>query len=292
MRVGVVFPQTEIAPDPAAIRDWAQAVEGLGFDHLIAYDHVMGANTASRPDWNMPYTHDTPFHEPITLFSFLAGVTRTLELASGIIILPQRQAALFAKQAANADVFSGGRLRLGFGIGWNQIEYEALGAPFAQRGARLDEQVDLLRKLWTGQPITYDGRFHKVTDAGINPPPVRKSIPVWFGGTSEASKDRVANTGDGWIPVLPADRAQEAVADMRERVTRAGRDPDSVGIDNIIFVGATLGGPVRTPEDAAADHAQWRQAGASHVTLHTMGAGLKTGDAHIEYLRRFKAAIG
>lgn len=292
MRVGVVFPQTEIAPDPAAIRDWAQAVEELGFAHLIAYDHVMGANTASRPDWNMPYTHDTPFHEPITLFSFLAGVTRTLELASGIIILPQRQAALFAKQAANADVFSGGRLRLGFGIGWNQIEYEALGAPFAQRGARLDEQVDLLRKLWTGQPITYDGRFHKVTDAGINPPPVRKSIPVWFGGTSEASRDRVARTGDGWIPVLPAAKAQEAVADMRERVTRAGRDPDSVGIDNIIFVGATLGGPVRTPEDAAADHAEWRRAGASHVTIHTMGAGLTGADEHVAFLRRFKAALG
>ncbi len=292
MRVGVVFPQTEIAADPGVIRDWAQAVEGLGFDHVIAYDHVLGANLASRPDWNMPYNHDTPFHEPITLFSFLAGVTKTLELASGIIILPQRQAALFAKQAANADVFSGGRLRLGFGIGWNQIEYEALGAPFEARGARLDEQVDLLRKLWRGEPITYDGRFHKVTDAGINPAPVRKSIPVWFGGTSEASMARVARTGDGWIPVLPAAKAAEKVAEMRERVKQAGRDPDAVGIDNIIFVGATLGGPVRTPEDAAADHAEWKKAGATHVTIHTMGAGLKTAADHLAFLERFKNAIG
>lgn len=292
MKVGVVFPQTEIAADPAVIRDWAQAVEGMGFDHTIAYDHVMGANLASRPDWNMPYNHDTPFHEPITLFAFLAGVTKTLELASGIIILPQRQAALFAKQAANADVFSGGRLRLGFGIGWNQIEYEALGAPFEARGARLDEQVDLLRKLWTGKPITYDGRFHKVTDAGINPAPVKKSIPVWFGGTSEASMARVARTGDGWIPVLPAAKAAEKVEEMRALVKQAGRDPAAVGIDNIIFVGATLGGPVRTPDDAAADHAEWKKAGATHVTIHTMGAGLKTADAHLDYLRRFKAAIG
>jgi probable F420-dependent oxidoreductase len=292
MRVGVVFPQTEIAPDPAVIRDWAQAVEGLGFDHIIAYDHVMGANLASRPGWNMPYNHDTPFHEPITLFSFLAGVTTTLELASGIIILPQRQAALFAKQAANADVFSGGRLRLGFGIGWNQVEYEALGAPFEARGPRLEEQVDLLRKLWTGKPISFDGRFHKVTDAGINPPPVKKAIPVWFGGTSEASMERVARTGDGWIPVLPAAQAADKVAEMRERVVRAGRDPSAVGIDNIIFVGATLGGPVRGPDDAAADHAAWKNAGASHVTIHTMGAGLKTADDHLAFLRRVKAAIG
>lgn len=292
MRVGVVFPQTEIAADAAVIRDWAQAVEGMGFDHIIAYDHVMGANLASRPDWKMPYTHDTPFHEPITLFAFLAGVTTTLELASGIIILPQRQAALFAKQAANADVFSGGRLRLGFGIGWNQIEYEALGTPFQARGARLDEQVDLLRKLWTGKPISYDGRFHKVTDAGINPAPVRKSIPVWFGGTSQAAMDRVARTGDGWIPVLPAAQAADKVAEMRALVKQAGRDPDAVGIDNIIFVGATLGGPVRTPEDAAADHAEWKKAGATHVTIHTMGAGLKTADEHLAYLRRFRDAIG
>lgn len=292
MRVGIVFPQTEIAADPVVIRDWAQAVEGMGLDHIIAYDHVMGANLASRPDWKMPYSHDTPFHEPITLFSYLAGVTKTLELASGIIILPQRQAALFAKQAANADVFSGGRLRLGFGIGWNQVEYEALGAPFEARGARLDEQVDLLRKLWTGAPITYNGRFHKVTDAGINPPPVKRSIPVWFGGTSEASMNRVARTGDGWIPVLPAAQAADKVAEMRALVKAAGRDPDAVGIDNIIFVGATLGGPVRTPEDAAADHAAWKKAGATHVTVHTMGAGLKTADDHIAFLRRFKNAIG
>ncbi|MEN3977255.1 LLM class F420-dependent oxidoreductase [Emcibacter sp. SYSU 3D8] len=292
MRVGVVFPQTEIAADPVVIRDWAQAVEGLGFDHITAYDHVMGANLASRPDWRMPYNHDTPFHEPITLFSFLAGVTSTLELASGIIILPQRQAALFAKQAANADVFSGGRLRLGFGIGWNQVEYEALGTPFQARGARLDEQVDLLRRLWTGKPISFEGRFHKVTDAGINPPPVKKSIPVWFGGASEASMNRVARTGDGWIPVLPAAQAAGKVAEMRELVQQAGRDPATVGIDNIIFVGATLGGPVRTPDDAAADHAEWKKAGASHVTLHTMGAGLKTADEHLGYLRRFMNAIG
>jgi probable F420-dependent oxidoreductase len=291
MRVGVVFPQTEIAADPVVIRDWAQAVEGMGFDHTIAYDHVIGANTASRPDWKMPYTHDTPFHEPITLFSYLAGVTERLELASGIIILPQRQAVLFARQAANADVFSGGRLRLGFGIGWNQVEYEALGTPFSARGARLDEQVDVLRRLWTGEPVSFDGRFHKITDAGIKPPPVRKSIPVWFGGVSEASKDRVARTGDGWIPVLTADKAEDAVGDMRERVKAAGRDPGSVGIDNIIFVGNTIGGPVRGWEDAAADHAVWKKAGASHVTIHTMGAGLKDADAHLAFLRKFKDAI-
>lgn len=291
MRIGVVFPQTEIGTDPHIIRDYAQAVEDMGFDHILAYDHVLGANLASRPDWNMPYSHDSVFHEPLALFAYLAGVTKHIELASGIIVLPQRQTAMFAKQAANVDVFSGGRLRLGFGTGWNEVEYEALGVPMKGRGARLDEQVEVLRQLWSGDPITYRGTYHSISDAGINPPPVKKHIPIWFGGLTDVAMRRVARTGDGWIPVLPAEQAEEKIGQLHELVSAAGRDPSEVGVENIIFVGQTIGGPVRSWEDAAEDFKVWKAAGASHVSIHTMAAGLKTPDEHLQFLARFMEAI-
>lgn len=291
MRIGVVFPQTEIGTDPGVIRDYAQAVEDMGFDHILAYDHVLGANLASRPDWDKPYSHDSVFHEPLTLFAYLAGVTKYIGLASGIIVLPQRQTAMLAKQAANVDVFSGGRLRLGFGTGWNEVEYEALGVPMKDRGARLDEQVEVLRQLWSGEPVTYRGQFHSISDAGINPPPVKKRIPVWFGGITDAAMRRVARTGDGWIPVFPAEQADEKIGQLHELVSAAGRDPSEVGVENIIFVGQTIGGPVRSWEDAARDFEVWKAAGASHVSIHTMAAGLKTPDEHLQFLERFMAAV-
>ncbi|MDP7415205.1 MAG: LLM class F420-dependent oxidoreductase, partial [SAR202 cluster bacterium] len=185
MKFGAVFPQIEFGNDPVAIRDYAQAAEGMGFEHIIVYDHVVGANAASRPGWSGAYNHNNPFHEPFVFFGYLAGVTETIGLVTAVIILPQRQTALVAKQAAEVDVLSGGRLRLGIGTGWNQVEYEALGENFHNRGRRSEEQIKLMRQLWTNELVTFDGRWHKVTDAGINPLPVQRPIPVWLGGSAD-----------------------------------------------------------------------------------------------------------
>ncbi len=291
MKVGVVFPQTEIGADPIVIRDFAQAVESLGFSHLIAYDHVLGADVTNRPGWNMPYTHQSTFHEPLVLFSYLAGLTTTLGFASGVLILPQRQTALVAKQAANVDRFLGGRLRLGVGIGWNPLEYEALDTSFKGRGARLEEQVAFMRRLWTEPSFSFTGRHHKLTEGGINPLPVQQPIPVWFGGVSSQAMQRAARLGDGWMPVRPATMAEATVGEFRELVVSCGRDPDLVGLENIVFVGRTLGGERRTVEDAIADCVAWRKAGASHTSIHTMGADLATPDAHIGFLRRVSEGI-
>lgn len=200
MRLGVVFPQTEIGAGPFSIRDYAQAAESLGYDHLLAYDHVLGANSGSRPDWT-GYRHTDMFHEPFVLFSYLAAITQKIEFVSGIIILPQRQTVLVAKRAAALDVLSGGRLRLGIGIGWYPVEYEALGENFHNRGRRSEEQIDVLRRLWTDELVTYEGKWHKITDAGLNPLPVQRPIPVSFGGTSEPLMRRLARIGDGWFPM-------------------------------------------------------------------------------------------
>ena len=193
MNIGVVFPQVEIGNDPAAIRDYAQAVEAMGYTHILAFDHVLGANPPSHPGLKGPYTYKHPFHEPFVLFGFLAAVTTRVELVTGIIILPQRQTALVAKQTACVDVLSGGRLRLGVAVGWNFVEYEALGEDFKNRGQRIEEQIEILRALWTKELVTVEGRWHRVTDAGINPPPVQRPIPIWMGGESDPVVRRAAD---------------------------------------------------------------------------------------------------
>jgi probable F420-dependent oxidoreductase len=205
MRIGAVFPQMEIGDDPGAIRSWAQAVEELGYQHVLAFEHVLGAGTDTRPGWQHAYTSETLFHEVFVLFGYLAAVTSRVELVTGVLVLPQRQTALVAKQAAEVDVLSGGRLRLGVGVGWNEVEYQALGASFGDRGARSEEQVEVLRRLWAEPTITYSGRWHQVDNAGINPLPVRRRIPVWFGGHAEAALRRVGRVGDGWLPELGPD---------------------------------------------------------------------------------------
>ena len=190
MQIGVVFPQTEIGNDPAAIRDYAQTAEGLGFSHVLAYDHVLGANPQRPGGWSGPYTYLTPFHEVFVLFGYLAAVTHKLGLAAGVIILPQRQTALVAKQAASLDVLSGGRLRLGIGLGWNEVEYTSLNENFHNRGKRIEEQVVLMRRLWTEPLVDFKGKWHTIPDAGLNPLPVQRPIPVWFGGSAEAALRR------------------------------------------------------------------------------------------------------
>ena len=286
MRIGIVFPQTEIGSDPAAIRNYAQAAEDLGFTHILAYDHVIGANLASRPGWHPPYSHLDMFHEPFVLFGYLAGVTKKIELVTGIIILPQRQTVLVAKQAAALDVLSGGRLRLGIGIGWNPVEYEALGQNFKDRGRRSEEQVQLLRKLWTQEFVTFDGRWDKVTDAGINPLPVQRPIPIWFGATDERALRRLAKLGDGWFPLMaPDEKCRAALEKIHGYAREEGRDPSKIGIEGRISYGEG------SPETWVKELAAWRTLGATHLSFNTMKAGLSSPGAHIDAIRRFKDAV-
>jgi probable F420-dependent oxidoreductase len=284
MRLGVVFPQTEIGSDRVVIRDYAQAAEELGYSHILAYDHVIGANLASRPGWQPPYSHLDTFHEPLVLYSYLAGLTKTIELTTGIIILPQRQTVLVAKQAATVDVLSSGRLRFGIGIGWNPVEYEALGQDFKNRGQRSEEQVKLLRQLWTRELVTFKGRWHTVTDAGINPLPVQRPIPIWFGGTDDRALRRLARLGDGWFPLMnPDDKCRAAIEKVRSYAHEAGRDPEMIGIEGRISHGAGS-------EEAWRKELQaWKALGATHASFNTMKANLPSPGAHVEAIRRFHA---
>ena len=221
MQLGVIFPQVEMGVDPVAIRDYAQAVEQMGYTHLAVYDHVLGAGTTTRPDWRGPYTSESLFHEPLVLFGYLAGCTRGLELVTEVIILPQRQTALVAKQAAEVDVLSGGRLRLGVGIGWNDVEYEVLGEDFHTRGRRVSEQIAVLRALWTQEVVTFEGKWHRITEAGINPLPVQRPIPIWMGGgRAESALRRIARLADGWFPQVRPDDAGRALLESLRGYTK------------------------------------------------------------------------
>jgi probable F420-dependent oxidoreductase len=288
MRYGVVFPQTEFGNDPAAIADYAQAAEGLGYDYLLVYDHVLGAHPAREPRLTGPYTYEHPFHEPMVLFGFLAAVTRRLELVTGILILPQRQTALVAKQAAAVDVLSRGRLRLGIGIGWNYVEYDALGADFHTRGRRVEEQIEVLRKLWTQPLVTYRGRHHVIDNAGLNPLPIQRPIPVWFGGAAPPVLERAARLGDGWMPAgrPPDDRMKGYIDQLHGHLAAAGRDPSSFGIDPWISIQGLGTDEWRRRVEA------WRALGATHVAIDTMRAGFGSPQAHIAAIRSFREMLG
>jgi probable F420-dependent oxidoreductase len=283
VNIGVVFPQTEIGADRGAIRSYAQRVEELGFSHVLAYDHVLGADPAVHAPWTGPYDVDTTFHEPFVLFGYLAGFT-SLELVTGIIILPQRQTALVAKQAAEVDLLTGGRFRLGIGLGWNAVEYEALGKSFADRGRRMDEQVELMRRLWTERTVTFAGTYETVTAAGLAPLPVQRPIPVWFGGQSPRAYVRVGRLADGWFPQVPPDsRLDEARRIIAAAAEEAGRDPATIAMEGRV----SWGGP-----DRLIDHVgRWRAAGASHVSINTMSAGLGSVDGHLEALAAAAEAL-
>ena len=284
MRIGAVFPHTEIGNDPAAIRDYAQAAEGLGYHHLLAYDHVVGANPAGYPDLKLIYTHESPFHELFVLFGFLAGQTEHIELFSGILILPQRQTALVAKQAAEVDVLSGGRLRLGVAVGWNPVEFDVQGEDFSNRGKRIEEQIEVLRALWTNEVVTYEGTWHTIKDVGINPLPVQRPIPIWFGGgLSDQVIERVGRMGDGWIPFLTADSAGlESVEKMRAAARAAGRNPDDIKIEHMIQMHQG------TPEDWIKEIATLRDIGVSYISGVTMNAGFATPADHIKAIEQFR----
>ena len=289
MQIGVVFPQLEIGNDPVAIRDYAQAAESLGYDHLLVYDHVLGANRETHEWLRGPYRHPDAFHEPFVLFGYLAGLTQKIELVTGILILPQRQTALVAKQAAEVDVLSNGRLRLGIGIGWNSVEYEALNEDFSNRGRRSEEQIEVMRALWTNDLITFKGRWHTITDAGINPLPVQRPIPIWFGGYDDRVLRRISRIGDGWIIAgggnTPTPETTSAVDRVKQYTKDAGRDPSTMGFEKVIGYGdATLGKGVEIVRE-------WEDAGVTHLSLNTMNSGLATPSDHIEAIRRFKEAL-
>jgi probable F420-dependent oxidoreductase len=286
MQLGVTFPQTEIGADPKAVRDFVQAAEEMGYEHLIIFDHVLGADTRHYRDWQGPYTKDDMFHEPFVLYGYLAAVTQRLELVTAVIILGQRQTALVAKQAAEVDVLSGGRLRLGVGIGWNAVEYEALNANFHNRGKRCEEQMAVLRALWTQDIVTFSGRWHQITHAGINPPPVQRPIPLWLGGRAEAVVERVGRLADGWFPQFPPDDAGRATLErMRGYAHAAGRDASSIGVEGRISMAEG------NPDTWAQVAEDWSGLGATHLSVNTMRAGFATPDAHIDAIRRFRDAV-
>ena len=277
VKVGVVFPQTEIGPDVGAVRAYGQCAEQLGYHHVLAYDHVVGADPAVHQGWKGPYDVRTQFHEPFVLFGFLAGIT-SLHFTTGVVILPQRQTVLVAKQAAELDLLCGGRLRLGVGVGWNPVEYEALGQDFALRGARLDEQADLLRQLWTRPSLSYQGRFDQVSGAGLSPLPIQRPIPLWFGGTSAPAYRRMGRLADGWFPLMsPGPKLTAAMAAVAAAATAAGRDPATLGMEGRLSWHGD-------PDDLAEQAQRWRAAGATHVSVNTMGAGLATPDEHLNAL--------
>ncbi|MDE0362796.1 MAG: LLM class F420-dependent oxidoreductase [Rhodospirillaceae bacterium] len=299
MRTGLVFPQTEISDDPDVIREFAQTVEAEGFDYMLAYDHVLGVDPERRPEWDplnvlqdpalqnlqikrAPYDHESRFQEPMVLYAFLSAITSRIELATGVVILPQRQTALIAKQAANVANLSKGRLRLGVGIGWNDAEYEALGQNFKTRGRRMEEQLVYLRQLWNEETVTFTGEFDRIKGAGINPRP-KQPIPLWLGGTADIVMQRAARLADGWQPSVAAFEAKQTAAAFKAQVEVAGRNPDDVGLENLIQCGSTTGGPVVSAGQAAETANISLDAGFSHVCISTLDAGHRTIDEHLEY---------
>ncbi len=285
MQMGVVFPQTELGPEAGAIRAYGRQVEELGFRHVMAYDHVVGADPAVHRGWDGPYDVRTTFHEPMVMFGFLAALT-SLDLVTGIIILPQRQTALVAKQAAEVDLLSGGRFRLGVGLGWNQVEYEALGQEFRTRGRRIEEQVTLMRRLWTEESVTHEGEFDRVTGAGLAPLPVQRPIPVWFGAQSERAYRRAGRLADGWFPqVSPGPELERAREIVDAAAREAGRDPARLGMEGRVSWRGDAG---RLAEQAE----RWRAAGATHLAVNTMGAGLASLGDHLGALEQAAVALG
>ena len=294
MKTGVVFPQTEIGADPVAVRDYVQAVESLGYAHMMAYDHVLGADTNQHANWEGSYTSESMFHEPFVLFGYLAGVTTTLELVTAVLILSQRQTALVAKQAAEVDLLTGGRLRLGVGVGWNHVEYEALNQDFSNRGRRYAEQIQLLRAFWTNDVVGFDGKYHKVDHAGVNPLPVQRPIPIWMGAGARANPvptdrvlRRVASLADGWFPQMqPGDDAKFTVERLQTFLSEVGRESSSMGMEPRINLADG------NPEIWQAHANAWQSMGATHVSINTMRAGLNSPQDHIDAIQKFKEVIG
>jgi len=283
MQIGVTFPTLEIGTDPIAIREYAQAVEELGYHHILLVDHVIGFDRSDFVGAFGPMTHRTTFHEPFVLLGYLAACTQRVELVTGVLILPLRQTVLVAKQAAEVDVLSGGRLRLGIGVGWIQPEFEALNQEYRTRGMRSEEQIVVLRSLWTEPAVTFQGRWHQLEAAGINPQPVQRPIPIWIGGHAEPALRRIARIGDGWMAIGAPDReAAATLGRLRDYVAEIGRPPDAVGVHALLLYSEA------SDMTLEAQVAGWRALGATHLSIDTMLAGLAEPKDHIKMLREMK----
>jgi probable F420-dependent oxidoreductase len=294
MKLGITLPLIDLQGDPATVRDFAQAAEATGYHHLGAPDHVLGVNVASRPDWGARNTSKDFFHDPFVLFGFLSGCTKSIEFSTQVLILPQRQTVLVAKQAASLDVLSGGRFRLGVGVGWNPVEYVGLNENFNNRGKRSEEQIQVMGALWAAPHVNFKGRWHTIDDAGINPLPTQRMIPLWFGGHADVTLRRIAKWGDGWMMLAyPAgDQAKLEFAKLRAYVEQAGRDPSAVGVE--VWVSTAEGGPTEWREELAF----WKATGVTHVTLnsaygrppHRRIAGNTMRD-HLEAMKQYHAVV-
>jgi probable F420-dependent oxidoreductase len=299
MQLGTIYPQTHIEVDPGAVRAYGNAVEELGFSHILAFDHIVGANIASRPAWDKPYDLTSRFSDPFVLFSFLSAVTTKLGFVTGILILPQRQTALVAKQTASLDVLCGGRFRLGIGTGWNELEYEALGVPFEARGRMIEEQVAVLRGLLSQEAFTFSGDYHSIPDVGLCPMPLQRPVPIWFGGGSdrpafgnqparEKVLRRIARLADGWIPQFDSptsERTLELLERFRNFCREYGRDPDAIGLEVRMHLRPGSEG------NWASEVAGWSALGATHLTINTMSGDVHGVDKHIQVLESFRNAV-
>ncbi len=294
MKLCVAIPLVDIGGEPETIRDFAQAAEEIGYDGLALADHVLGVNIANRPDWGVRATSATLYHDPFLLFGFLSSVTGIADFSTQVLILPQRQTVLVAKQAACLDVLSRGRFRLGIGVGWNPVEFTGLNETFGNRGRRSEEQVAVMRALWAEPHVTFEGKWHHIDDSGINPLPTRRKVPLWYGGHAEVVLRRIAQWGDGWMIAAhpPGDKAASEIARLRGFAQAAGRDPAAIGIDVRVAMGT--GAEAEWREEARF----WKERGVTHLTLATYyGQGHHRGIAdtsmagHLAAIRRYHDAL-
>jgi probable F420-dependent oxidoreductase len=284
VKIGVVFPQTEIGNDPLLLKEYVQSAEHLGYTHILAYEHVLGANPERPGGWTGPYTYKHPFHEPFVLFGWMAAFTSKIEFVTGILVLPQRQTAVVAKQATELANLSNGRLRLGVGIGWNQVEYLALGQDFYTRGKRIEEQVEVLRRLWSNELVEYKGIWHTIPDAGLNPLP-KHEIPIWFGGHHQNVLYRIGTIGNGWMPnYYTAQSAKPSIETIHKHATEAKRSPSDIGIEARIRYGD--GDATRWQKEIE----DWREVRATHISVNTMGVGLSPPE-HLQAIQTFSQTL-
>ena len=304
MKLTAFYQPYELSSDPVALRDYAQAAEDAGYDRIAIGEHVLGVDPDRPGGWDGAYTYEHEWADPFPTFGYLAAVTTRIELMSCILILPQRQTALVAKQAAQLDVLSGGRFVLGVGSGWNPVEYEALGEDFHNRGRRMEEQVELLRALWSDPIVSFEGRWHNIVKAGINPRPAGGSIPIWFGGGADRVLDRVGRIGDGWLPLVRVPEAPDAgigasggpggtrlpvetsIERIREAARKIGRDPEEIGVQCSIVTTGAEAILTAMPEQVALAK-RLEAAGATHVGVRTCDAGLVSMQQHIDAIRLF-----
>ena len=284
MKLGLSFPQTEIGTDPSKIKDFMQSAEDLGYDFITFVDHVLGEEAPRGASFAGNYTRDFMFHEVMVLMGYAAAVTNKIGLGTAVMILPQRQAVLVAKQAAEVDLLSGGRLRLGVGLGWNKVEYDGLGMPFGNRAKRFSEQRDVMRELWAKRVVAYRGDFHSFDSAGINPEPLQRPIPVWIGAMKEVAVRRAARVGDGWFMYPRQDPGNEAhamISTYRQAAAEAGREPDSLGVNATVFANQGAG-----PDEWRSIMEKWERMGVNELTFRTAESDLENLEAHMDAIKK------